>query len=451
MQLRDYQEMARDFLKKNDRAGLFLDMGLGKTAIVLSALTPAHLPALVVAPKRVAEHTWKAERDLWRPDLSISVATGEPDRRKASLAEYADIHVISRDTLHDAMDAFNQRKWKTIIIDELSGYKNRGTKRWKEMAKLTKPTVIPNVWGLTGTPSSGGLHDLWAQLYLLDRGERLGTTLTEYRENYFVPTTMKISGQTIQTGYEVIPFAKEVIYNLIDDICLSMQTEGRIPLPPLTENVIQIVLPDKVKEAYREIAKELLVDITDVFDGGEIHTAANKGILSSKLSQIAAGFIFGDDQDIKGERYVRLHDEKIKALRDIRESQDSPLLVAYRFRPEREALLEAFPDAETPDSPDFVERWNRGEIPMLISHPASVGHGLNLQYGGHTIVWTSLTWNPEEWQQFNKRLLRSGQTQPVVVHIIEARGTVDARALRRLHGHVLGEKELLDHLEAPAL
>lgn len=449
MKLRDYQEMARDFLQANPRAGLFLDMGLGKTAIVLSALKPEHLPALVVAPKRVAEHTWKAERDLWRPDLTMSLAVGDKPRRTAALAEEADIHVISRDTMQDAIDAFKQRKWKTIVIDELSGYKNRGTRRWKEMAKITK--VVPHVWGLTGTPSPGGLHDLWAQVYLLDRGERLGTTLTEYRGNYFTPVTMRLGGQTIQTGYEIIPFAKDKIYGLIEDLCLSMQTEGRITLPPLTENIIQVVLPERSKRAYKEIAKDLLTDIRDVF-GGEVHTAANQGILTSKLSQIAAGFIFGDDQDILGARHTHLHDEKIKALRDIRESQDSPLLVAYRFRPERDMILEAFPDAETPDdSPDFVERWNRGEIPMLVSHPASVGHGLNLQYGGHTIVWDSLTWNPEEWQQFNKRLLRSGQTQPVVVHIIEARGTVDRRVLRRLHGLVEGERELLNHLEAPAL
>lgn len=454
-QLRDYQELARDFLRKNDRAALFLDMGLGKTASTLHALEPRHLPALVVAPKRVAESTWPTERARWRPDLTISAAKGDKAARAASLASDVDINTISFDNFWQAEEHFKQRRWRTVIIDELSAFKTRNTKRWRMAAKMTKPTVIPHLWGLTGTPSPNGLMDLWAPLYLLDRGERLGQTLGEskihgpgFQDRFFDVTMKKNRDGTKYPEYTLKDGADKEIHGLIEDICLSMATEGRVKLPPVTFNEIRLELPPRAREAYREIAKELLANMTDLI-GGEIHTAANAAVLSSRLSQICAGFLFGDDRDIRGDRHVWIHDEKIKALREIREAQDSPLLVAYEFIPERDKILEAFPEAVTADEPDVIERWNRGEIPMLVSHPKSMGHGLNLQYGGRTIVWSSMTWSLELWDQFNKRLARPGQEYPVVIHRLMMDHSVDDIKLARLEGNADIQTALLEHLESP--
>lgn len=431
-----------------------LDMGLGKTASTLAALEPRHLPALVVAPKRVAEEVWDVERDKWRPDLSIAVAMGEPADRRRALNSKTDIAVISRDNLRDVRDT--HIKPRTIIIDELSGFKDggaRGSVRWKTARKIVTEHNIQNRWGLTGTPAPNGYLDLWGQIGLLDGGKRLGKNLTGYRNRYFVPGKVGYNPHTERTvvyNYELREGADLAIKRLLEDMCLAMKTEGRIVLPERVYNDVFITLQPKVRRAYNEMARELAVDLRDIFDG-DIHTAANAAVLTSRLSQMASGFLYVDDADVNDYAFTHLHTDKVKA---VREAVDSPheggVLVAYRFRPEREMLLKEFgDDAHTIDEPGVVKAWNRGEIPILIAHPASVGHGLNLQDGGHTIVWASPTWDLELWDQFNKRLLRQGQKNQVNIHIVLARETIDLLVRRRLEEKSDVQQDLLAFLESP--
>lgn len=444
--LHDYQEVARDFLRGRPQGALMLDMGLGKTASTLAALEPKHLPVLVCAPKKVAEEVWDVERDLWSPDLSISVAMGEPTKRRKALNAGADITVISRDNLRDVADT--HIKPKTFVIDELSGFKTKSSVRWKTARRLIADNRINHVWGLTGTPAPNGYLDLWGQIGLLDGGQRLGRNLTGYRSRYFMP------GRTLKDGTVIEWLLREGadahIKALIEDICLAMSTDGRITLPPVTFNNVSVDLPATVRKAYREFASELAVDLRDLFDG-DIHTAGNAAILTARLSQMTAGFLYVDDAEIRNYEHTILHHEKVAALEQIMDSpHEGGVLVFYRFAAERDMILRHFGDtAHTIDEPGVIKAWNRQEIPMLLCHPASAGHGLNLQHGGHTIVWTSPTWDLEHWDQANKRLARQGQQHPVVIHLILAKRTVDHLIRRRTEDKSDTQQDLLAFLESP--
>lgn len=436
-----------------------LDMGLGKTASVLSALEKRHLPALVVAPKRVAEEVWDVERDKWRPDLSVSVAKGTPTQRRTALNAGADLTIIGRDNLRDVEDTHIRPR--TFVVDELSGYKNggrQGSVRWKTARRLISNYNIRHVWGLTGTPAPNGYLDLWGQIGLLDGGERLGRNLTGYRNRYFLP------GNTIwnpQAHREVVvewtlrEGADDRIKAKIEDICLAMKTDGRVHLPDVTLNDVNVTLPKKVRDVYREFASELTVNLEELF-GGEVHTAGSAAILTVRLSQMTAGFLYVDDAEIRNYDHTVLHTEKIAALEEIMDSpHEGGVLVAYRFQAERDMILRHFdgtkgrPQAQTIDEPGVIKAWNRREVPMLVCHPASAGHGLNLQDGGHTIVWTSPTWDLELWDQFNKRLARQGQQHPVVIHLILAKKSVDHLIRRRIEDKSATQQDLLAFLESP--
>ena len=433
MILHDYQQQAVKHLHEHPRAGLFLDMGLGKTAIVLSALEPHHLPALVIAPKRVAEHVWPAERDKWRPDLRLAVAAGTAARRRYLLEAGADITVISRDNLADAVGG----PWRTIIVDESSSMKNKTTKRWRAASKLAK--AAEHVWLLTGTPSPNGLLDLWAQAALLDQGERLGKTLTGYRERYFSVETM-INGHPVK--WRPKPGAPERIQTLLSDVCLSM--ESRLDLPPATHNRVEVPLAPAHRRLYDTLKKDLVAWMDN---GGEV-AAANAAVATGKLSQLTAGFLYPDpdDPDDLIGLPTELHTSKMDALAEVIEGTGSPVLVFYRFRHELERLKK-IPGAVPIDyHPLVIPRWNAGKIPVLLAHPASAGHGLNLQHGGHTIVWTTPTWNAEEYAQANARLNRQGQTHPVVIHHLISPGTVDGLILDRLAGKLSAQDALLEAL-----
>lgn len=344
-------------------------------------------------------------------------------------------------------------KWRTVVLDELSGFKNRGSQRWKAACKLlwgswVRPNQrVPRIIGLTGTPSPNGLMDLWAQIYLLDGGARLGTTLTSFRSRFFTEGR-RLPNTAIVTEWILRPGAEAKIHSLIDDLCLSMSTEGRIDLPPVTRNLVELELPPGVMKSYRRMKDDLVTDLSLI--GGEIHTAQNAAVLTNKLSQMSAGFLYVDEADLRGGQYTELHREKVRALEEIVEGTGSPVLVFYRYNAEAEMIRAAFPSAESINSPNAVKRWNAGEIPLLLAHPASAGHGLNLQHGGHTIVWTSLPWSLEEWEQANKRLARQGQKNPVVIHMLMARRTVDSVILERLTGKADVQTALLRHLEAAA-
>jgi SNF2 family DNA or RNA helicase len=467
-ELHDYQLVARDFLRGDGR-GLFLDMGMGKTATVLSALEPRHLPALVIAPKRVCENVWPEERDKWRPDLSMAVAfeprsqqcggltgtgkrcrsrvigasecsrhggpaavTAEQHRRRA-LESRADITVISRDNISDLLVV--NRVWSTVILDELSGFKSSTSTRFKVARKIP----AKRVWGLTGTPSPNGYLDLWSQIYLLDNGKRLGKSVSGYRERYFTPSdTIMSSHGPVVVGWKLRPGAEDRIKSLLENLVISMEGDQEEAIV----NKVVVPIPFSVREKYVEFAKELVVQM-DLL--GEV-SAANRAVLTNKLTQLTTGFLFADDGS--GE-YEWLHDAKLDALDEIINGTGSPVLVFYHYQPELARLCKRFPQAETLDAPDAVKRWNAGKIPVLLAHPASAGHGLNLQYGGHTVVWTTLTWSLELWEQGNGRLNRQGQEHPVMVHVLCVRGTVDELQAKSLTAKAVVQDSLLDYLRSP--
>jgi len=442
LKLHDYQEVAVEFLRGRRRAGLLLDMGLGKTAISLRALTPDMLPVLVTAPKRVAEYVWPVEVPKWRPDLKVVVAAGTPKQRQAALLSGADVVVIGRDNLADAIE--HAPRFRTFIMDELSSFKNRASQRWKAAKKICKD--MPQVWGLTGTPSPNGMLDLWPQLYLIDGGEALGTTLTAYRERYFTAGRQLSNG--VVTEWLLRPGAEARIHTLLERSCLAMTTEGRVDLPPVTENDVSVPLTPAVRRLYKQMKTDLVADAQLL--GGEIHSASNAAVLSGKLSQITAGFMYVDDADLRDGEYTVLHKEKVTALKEIVDGTGSPVLVAYRFRAELDLLKEGLGDlAHTMDEPNVVARWNKGELPVLLAHPASAGHGLNLQEGGHTMVWATLPWSLEEYLQMNKRLARQGQKNPVVIHHLLSPKTVDGAVKLALAGKKSVQDAIMDHLESP--
>lgn len=436
MKLHGYQELGRDFLRNQRRAALWLDMGMGKTAVALSALEPEHLPALIVAPKRPAELTWPAERDRWRPDLGLVVAKGTPVQRRRALDAGEALTVIGQSSLADAVRGGNYR---TLILDEASGYKAQSSQRWKAAKKLS--LQVDHVWELTGTPSPNGFLDIWAQVYLLDAGARLGRNYSGFRDRYFRPGRQIASGQVVE--WHLREQAEERIYEKLGDICLSMSADDHLDLPPVSYNVIETALPPAVARAYKELARELVVNL-DLL-GGDIHSAANAAVLTSKLSQITAGFVFDDE----GGGHDWLHNENVEAVKEVVAGTGSPVVVFYQFRPQREALLRALPGAVPVEDLTSTAPWDRGDVPVLLAHPASAAHGLNLQYGGHTVVWATPTWNLEHWLQGNKRVARQGQTKPVMIHTVAARGSINQVTMNRLADKTVSQQELLDNLASP--
>ena len=442
--LHPYQRQAMGFLRNHDRAGLFMDMGLGKTATVLRALEQRHIPVLVVAPKRVAENVWHTEADEWRPGLRVARAVGNPRQRAAALQDLdAHVVVISRDNVADALPYMG--RFNTLVLDELSSYKNRATQRWNTVKKLAAD--IPVCWGLTGTPAPNGLMDLWAQMFLLDAGAALYPTLTKFRTRFFYPEKTLPNG--VVAKWALRPQAEEAIHEALKPTCISMSAETLLTdLPPMTVNHVAVPLPPKALSLYATMAKELVVEYR-----GKPITAANAAAMTGKLAQITAGFLY--PQDEMGERIPdaveHIHEAKMDALAEIVDGTGSPVLVFYRFKAELEMLRKRFPQLATMDEADIVDRWNAGEVPLLAAHPASAGHGLNLQKGpGHTIVWTTLTYSLEQWQQANRRLARQGQKAPVVVHLLEAPDSVDGMMYDIVTGKATVQGGVMAFLDALA-
>ena len=440
--LKPYQREAVAHLRAHPRAGLFLEMGLGKTAVTLSAITPEMLPVLVIAPKRVAEHVWPAELAKWRPDLSYQLAAGTAAKRRKALDTPADVHIIGVDNVGDV-----RRAYPSLVLDELSMWKNRGTRRWKLTSKLTDRAT--SVWGLTGTPAPKGYLDLWAQLYLLDKGERLGKYITHYRDRFFTAEEKRVKrrdGSEMRAGYEYTlrDGADAKINALIADICLAQRIEGRLELERPTTNNIVVPLPPDAQRTYDKMRRAKAVQLSGV---GETFTAATAAVVSTKLAQITAGCLYPDDHDITGSPAITLHTAKAEAIREIADGTGSPLLVFYRFQHEREMLRKALPEARTIDERGIMAQWNAGGVPILLCQPQSAGHGLNLQAGGHTIVWASMTWSAEVYQQANARLFRQGQTRPVVIHRLLVPDSIDGHMVDVVEGRASLEQALMDHLD----
>ena len=441
--LHPYQERAVAFLREHDEAALLLDMGLGKTLIALTALTDLRLlgedlgKVLVVAPLMPAKHTWPSEIAKWdhTQGLHVSLVMGTASERERAVRAAADVYVINRENVVWLTETFG-RAWPfaTVIVDELSSFKSRQAKRFKALRRM-RPK-IRRIWGLTGTPAPNGLLDLWAQMNLIDCGERLGRRIGQYRERYFVPGAR--SGHVVY-DWALKPHAEEAIYEKIGDISLSMRAADELELPGRVNNVVEVELSGAQMRAYRAFERDQVADF-----GDQEVTAASAASLANKLLQWANGAVYDDEGE-----WAEVHDAKIEALRGIvEEAQGQPVLVFYAYRHDLERLRAAFPEARVLDASakDLLQRWNADEVSVLLAHPQQAGHGLNLQHGGHVIVWYGLTWSLEAYMQANARLDRQGQTECGIVHHLVTRGTVDERVMGVLEGKQTLQDAMMDAL-----
>lgn len=444
----NYQQYATEFIKDTPACAIFLDMGLGKTSITLTAINDLLFDSfdvhkvLVIAPLRVARTTWSEEVEKWEHlrMLRYSVAVGTETERLSALRTPADIYIINRENLgwlvEESRVPFD---FDMLVIDELSSFKNHNTKRFKALMKV-RPK-LKRIVGLTGTPAGNGLMDLFAEFKLLDMGERLGRFIGQYRTNYFLPD--KRNGQIIYS-YKPMPDAEQRIYDKISDITISMKAADHLRMSELISTEYTVQLSEKEQEKYDDLKEELVLTLND----GEI-TAANAASLSNKLSQMANGAIYDDNGNT-----INIHSRKLDALEDIIESMNGrPLLVAYWFRHDLERISERLSSLHIPctklDTADSISRWNKGEIPVALIHPASAGHGLNLQNGGSALVWFGLTWSLELYQQTNARLWRQGQTaETVVIQHIIAKGTIDEKILKALKNKDRTQSALIDAVKA---
>ena len=444
----EYQRFVIDYIKQNPIAAVFLDMGLGKTSITLTALNDLLFDSfdvhriLVVAPLRVARNTWSSEIKKWEhlQDLQYSIVVGTEKERMSALEKRADIYIINRENVQWLVEKSGKKfDYDMVVVDELSSFKNHEAKRFRAFMKV-RPKV-KRIVGLTGTPSSNGLMDLFAEFKLLDMGERLGRFIGAYRANFFRPD--KMNGPIVYS-YKPIPGAESMIYNRISDITISMKATDYLKMPELVSSRYEVQMDDVEKQKYEEFKKDLVLEIED----GEI-TAANAASLSGKLSQMANGAVYSDDLAV-----MQIHDRKLDALEDIIEAANGkPVLVAYWFKHDLTRITERLRKLKVIyqklDSDESIRKWNEKELQVGLIHPASAGHGLNLQSGGSTMVWFGLTWSLELYQQTVARLWRQGQTENTVViqHIVTA-GTIDERILKALEQKDNTQSALIDAVKA---
>ncbi|MDK8299562.1 MAG: DEAD/DEAH box helicase [Actinomycetaceae bacterium UMB1218B] len=435
----NYQRQATQFIIDHDEAAIFLGMGLGKSVITLTAIWQLMLDyftihrVLVIAPLRVARDTWPAEIAKWDHlrGLTVAVAVGTKQDRLDALAQSAMVTIINRENIPWLVNQMGGSwPFDMVIIDELSSFKNHRAKRFTALVKM-RPHVKRWV-GLTGTPAANGLMDVWAQFRLLDGGERLGRFITRYRERWFVPD--KRNGMQVFT-YKPREGAEDEIYDAIADMTLSMRTTDHLQLPDLTVTTMPVKLEPKERKVYEQLKADLVLQL-----GEATIDAANAAALSGKLLQLASGAIYTGDGE-----WTAVHDRKLDALEDLVEAANgNPLLVAYWFTHDRERIIARFPQARELKTSADIEAWNKGAITLALIHPASAGHGLNLQAGGHLLVWFSLTWSLELYQQTNARLYRQGQLEPVTITHLVAEGTLDEAVLKALDAKDATQAALID-------
>lgn len=454
-----HQRIAEQFCMTHSHAGLLLDMGLGKTVVTLTVLNRLMYEefslnrALVIAPKRVAEDTWGREAEKWDhlSGLRVVKVLGTAKQRTAALAQDGDVYVINRENVVWLVETLGARwPFDGIVIDELSSFKSSRSKRWRALRRVIGAANY--VYGLTGTPAPNGYIDLWPEMYLLDRGQRLGRTLGEFRNTYFNPGAHK--GHIVYE-WRLKPGAKARIDAKLSDLCLSMSKEDWLDLPERTYNTVPVALSPSARKLYEQFQKEKILPLLRGRDGlrlagagAEDYDSAVIGdmaaTVSGKLLQMANGAVYDENGEV-----FHIHDAKLDALEEIADTNPGqPLLVFYTYKHDLDRIQARFPNAEKIKGSETISDWNTGKIPMLLCHPASAGHGLNLQAGGHIIVWFGLPWSLELYQQANDRLHRMGQKQGVIIHHIVALGTLDERVMSVLAGRESTQRGLLVALKA---
>ena len=436
----DYQAYASEFIITHPACGLLLDMGLGKTVITLSALWELLLDyfevgrVLIIAPLRVARDTWPKEIAKWEhlEGLTYSVVVGSEKERRAALAKPAFIYIINRENVSWLIDN-GYFRFDCIVVDELSSFKSHQSKRFKSLRKV-RPTV-KHVIGLTGTPAPNGLIDLWAQINILDMGERLGRYIGGYRERYFVPDKRN---REVVFSYKPKEGAEAAIYEKISDICVSMKAADHLNMPELIVSNVEVEMNEKEQKMYDDLKSDLILP----FEGGDIDAQSAVG-LSNKLHQMANGAVYDENGGVRV-----IHDRKMDVLEDLIEAANGkPVLIAYWFKHDRDRIIERF-GAVPIDKSEDITKWNEGKIPIAIIHPASAGHGLNLQEGGCHLIWFGLTWSLELYQQCNARLWRQGQKRTVTIQHLVTKGTIDEDVLLALECKDVTQEALLKAVKA---
>lgn len=438
----DYQRYATDFIINHPVSAVLLEMGLGKSVISLSAINELMLDyfdvsrTLVIAPLRVANSTWPDEIKKWDhlKHLNYSVVIGSEKERLDALGKPAHIYLINRENV-DWLITKSGISWKfdMVVIDELSSFKSYQAKRFKSLLKV-RPK-LKRIVGLTGTPSSNGLMDLWAEFRLLDMGERLGRYITYYRQNFFIPDKRN---QQMIFSYKPKDGAEKKIYSLISDITISMKSKDFLKMPECVMNEVIVTLSDKEQKLYDSLKQDMVLSLEE----NEID-AINAAALSNKLLQMSNGAVYNDDKES-----LHIHDRKLDALEDLIEGTNGkPVLVAYWFKHDLEKIKDRFDVREIKSAKDISD-WNEGKIPVALIHPASAGHGLNLQAGGSTLIWFGLTWSLELYQQTNARLYRQGQDSTVVIHHILTKGTIDEDVMKALKAKEKIQDALIDSVKA---
>ncbi|MGD9678412.1 MAG: SNF2-related protein [Vulcanibacillus sp.] len=439
----EYQRYAIQKIIDTPAAGLFLEMGLGKTVITLTALEQLKYnyfdanKVLIIAPLRVAEDTWSRESQKWDhlKNLSISKILGDRRMREKALKANADLHIINRENV-PWLVSVTGKDWPfdTVIIDELSSFKSSSSKRFRALRRV-RP-FINRIIGLTGTPTPNGLLDLWAQVYLLDQGERLGGTITGYRNRYFSPGAR--SGYIVY-DWEQKEEAEKNIYEKISDICISMKAEDWLEMPERIDRIVPVRLNEKARMQYQKLERDLLLPMADA----DI-VANTAAVLSNKLLQMANGAVYDEKRGV-----CEIHEAKLDALEDIIEAANgNPVLVFYAYKHDLDRIKNRFKQTRTLENGSDIAEWNAGKIELAVVHPASAGHGLNLQDGGSVIVWFGLTWSLELYQQAIARLHRQGQKRSVIIHHLITEDTLDEGVMKALEGKAVTQEALMQAVKA---
>lgn len=438
--LHDYQKYGVEYIINNPITALLLECGLGKTITTLTAIEELMYDrfeihkVLIIALLRVAMTTWSDEVEKWEhlKNLKLSVVVGTQKERISALNATADIYIINRENV-EWLISNHPFDFDMVVIDELSLFKNHQSKRFKALRKV-RPKV-KRIVGLTGTPAPNSLMDLWAEINILDMGERLGRFITHYRDEFFKPD--KRNGAIVYS-YKPLPDAENAIYEKISDICISMKACDYLDMPDKVDNIVKVGMNDKETALYKKLKTEMLLPFAD----GDID-AVNAASLSNKLLQMANGAVYDENGTAK-----EIHTRKLDALEDLIESANGkPVLVFYNFKHDKDRIMKRFTAREINTEQD-IHNWNKGKIQIAIAHPASTGHGLNLQSGGSTIIWFGLTWSLELYSQANARLYRQGQENTVVIHHIITKGTIDENVMTALKTKDIGQAALMDAVKA---